>query len=138
MMGYDKWNFAYAHSVMAVADAREATHSDILNRWTPNNETDIPHFSQTDLVEIQSSRFIQPGDFVRLKNLSLSYNLPDDLIRGVDGSITIGAVNLLTITNYGGIDPEAYTNRGPSDARGADPGAYPNAKTWTIGINLKF
>ncbi|KPL12055.1 MAG: hypothetical protein AMS26_18845, partial [Bacteroides sp. SM23_62] len=138
MMGYDKWNFAYAHSVMAVADAREATHSDITNRWTASNETDIPHFSETDLVEIQSSRFIQPGDFLRLKNLSLTYNLPQDFIRGVNGSVTIGALNLLTITNYGGIDPEAYTNRGPSDARGADPGAYPNAKTWTLGINLKF
>jgi len=138
MMGYDKWNFAYAHSVMAVADAREATHSDITNRWTSSNETDIPHFSQTDLVEIQSSRFIQSGDFLRLKNLSLTYNLPQDFIRGVNGSITIGALNLLTFTNYGGIDPEAFTNRGPTDARGADPGAYPNSKTWTLGINLKF
>lgn len=138
MLGYDKWNFAYAHSVMAVADAREATHSDITNRWTSSNETDIPHFSETDLVEIQSSRFIQTGDFLRLKNLSLTYNLPQDFIPGVNGSITIGALNLFTITNYGGIDPEAYTNRGPSDARGADPGAYPNSKTWTLGINLKF
>jgi TonB-linked SusC/RagA family outer membrane protein len=139
MMGYDKWNFAYAQSVMAVADAREVTHSDITKRWTESNETDIPHFSQSDLVEIQSSRFIQKGDFLRLKNLSLTYNLPQDLIPGVNGSLTIGALNLLTFTKYEGVDPEAYSNRGSnSDARGADAGAYPNAKTWTLGINLKF
>jgi len=139
MLGFDKWNFAYAHAVMANADARESTHVDIQDRWGPGNEdSDIPHFSQTDVSEIQSSRFLEQGDFLRLKNLSLTYQLPENLIKGVNGSISISAINLLTLTNYTGVDPETYSTRGLNDARGADAGSYPNAKTWTFGINLTF
>jgi len=139
MLGFDKWNFAYGHAIMANADAREATHADIVDRWRPDNDdSNIPAFSGTDVSELQSSRFMDEGDFLRLKNLSLTYRLPENLIKGVNGSISIGAINLWTLTNYGGTDPETYVTRGPGEARGADAGSYPNAKTWTFGINLIF
>ncbi len=140
MMGYDKWNFTYAQAVMAAADAREITHVDILDRWVAgtNEDSDIPAFSESDVSEIQSSRFVEPGDFLRLKNVSLTYNLPNDLIRGINGSLMISGTNLWTLTNYGGIDPESYSNVGDGEARGADAGSYPNSKTWTFGINLIF
>jgi len=140
MMGFDKWNFSYAQAVMPVADAREATHVDVLNRYIPgvNETSNIPAFSQSDVSEIQSSRFLEKGDFIRLKNISLTYNLPKNLIKGIDGSFMVGANNLLTITDYRGIDPEAYSNRGTGEARGADAGAYPNSKIWTFGVNVKF
>lgn len=138
-LGFQKWNFAYGHAVMANADAREATHADILNRWSPsNNSSDIPAFSQTDVSELQSSRFLEDGGYLRMKNLSLTYNIPDDLVKGFNGSVTLSASNLLTITNYTGIDPETFSTRGLNDARGADAGSYPNAKSVTLGINLKF
>jgi TonB-linked SusC/RagA family outer membrane protein len=140
MLGFDKWNFTYAQSMLGSADARQMTHVDILDRWGPGNEdSDIPAFSETEKIEIQSSRFLEEGDFLRLKNLSLSYKLPDNLVKGVNGlSLSIGVMNLWTLTNYSGIDPEAYSNRGPGDARGADAGAYPNSRTWTFGINLIY
>ena len=140
MMGYEKWNFSYATAIMANADAREVTHVDIKDRWIAgsNEDSSIPAFSQSDVSEIQSSRFIESGDFIRLKNISLTYNLPKDLIKGINASFMVGANNLWTITNYGGIDPESYSNVGPEDARGADAGAYPNAKTWTFGVNVTF
>ncbi|MEK6479338.1 TonB-dependent receptor [Catalinimonas sp. 4WD22] len=140
MMGYDKWNFTYAQAVLAAADAREVTHVDILNRWVEgsNEDSDIPAFSESDVAEIQSSRFVEPGDFIRLKNISLTYNLPEGLINGLDGSIMISGNNLATFTDYRGIDPESYSNRGEGEARGADAGSYPNAKVWTLGINLTF
>ncbi|MFY0653043.1 MAG: TonB-dependent receptor [Cyclobacteriaceae bacterium] len=145
MAGYDKWNLNYGTAIMANADAREAIHSDILNRWTSSNETDIPHFSQSDVGEIQSSRYIESGSFVRLKNLSVSYSLPKDVINGVGAQITLSGTNILTITDYKGLDPEAYSNNGDSNndparsnVRGADGGSYPNSKTWTLGINFIF
>jgi hypothetical protein len=126
--------------MLGSADARQMTHVDIKDRWGPGNEdSDIPAFSETEKIEIQSSRFLEKGDFLRLKNLSLSYKLPDNLVKGVNGlSLSIGVTNLWTLTNYSGIDPEAYSNRGPGDARGADAGAYPNSRTWTFGINLIY
>ncbi len=139
MLGYDKWNFTYAQAIMASADAREITHADIVNRWSSSNSgSEIPAFSASDVAEIQSSRFVESGDFFRLKNLSLTYHLPDELLPGIGGSVMIGANNLWTITDYRGIDPETYSNLGSSDARGADAGSYPNAKTWTFGLNLIF
>ncbi len=139
IMGFDKWNFTYAQAITASADAREITHVDIIKRWAPGNEnSNIPAFSATDVAEIQSSRFVEKGDYVRLKNVSLSYRLPKDFIKGINGSVMISGNNLWTLTNYSGIDPETYSNKGPSDVRGVDAGSYPNAKTWTIGVNLIF
>ncbi len=140
MTGFDKWNFTYAQAMSGAADAREITHVDILNRWSPTNtSSDIPAFSKTNVTEIQSSRFVENGDYIRLKNLNLTYNLPKDFIKGVNGSVSVTGTNLWTVTNYGGIDPETSSNVGANqDARGADAGSYPNAKTWTFGINLIF
>jgi len=140
MMGYDKWNFSYATAIMANADAREVTHVNIRDQWVAgsNEDSDIPAFSESDVSEIQSSRFVESGDFLRLKNVSLTYNLPASLLSGVNGSVMIGATNLLTFTDYLGIDPESFSNRGEGEAQGADGGSYPNAKTWVLGINLTF
>ncbi len=138
MGGYDKWNFTYGQAISAIADAREVTHADILNRWTPENQTDIPAFSSTDVVELQSSRFVENGSFIRLKNVSLNYALPIGMEKGVKLGLMLAATNLLTITDYQGLDPEAYSNNGSADNRGADGGSYPNARTYTLGINLNF
>jgi TonB-linked SusC/RagA family outer membrane protein len=140
MTGYQKWNFAYATAILANADAREVTHKDIQDRWVAgtNEDSDIPAFSQSDVGEIQSSRFLENGDYFRLKNLSLSYNWPVSGARGINLNFMIAASNLWTLTNYKGIDPESYSTRGEQDARGADGGSYPNAKTWTFGVNCTF
>jgi TonB-linked SusC/RagA family outer membrane protein len=143
MTGYQKWNFAYATAVMANADSREATHTDILDRWQAgvNEDSDIPAFSTTDVSEIQSSRFLEDGDFLRLKNLSLNYNWLVDEARGFNLNFMIAAQNLWTMTSYKGVDPESRSTRlanESSDAQGADGGSYPNAKTWTFGVNLTF
>lgn len=138
MGGYDKWNFTYGQAISAIADAREVTHSDILNRWTEENQTDIPAFSSTDVIELQSSRFIEDGSFIRLKNVSLNYDFPISQEKGIKLGLMLAATNLLTITDYKGLDPESYSNRGGADNRGADGGSYPNARTYTVGINLNF
>ncbi|MCF6361501.1 MAG: TonB-dependent receptor, partial [Cyclobacteriaceae bacterium] len=140
MTGYDKWNLNYATAVMANTDAWEATHVDILDRWVAgtNEDSDIPAFSLTSVDLFQSSRWVEKGDFFRLKNVSLSYDLPKDLIKGMDARFIIAGTNLWTITDYRGLDPEAFANNGEGDRAGGDAGSYPNSRTWTLGINLTF
>lgn len=140
MAGFDKLNISYATAMLPTADAREITHSDIANRWIAgkNENTDIPAFSNTNRDEVQSTRFIEKGDFIRLKNLSLTYNLPKNFVKGINGSLTASGLNLWTITNYRGLDPESFSFRGNTDARGSDGGSYPNSKTWTLSLNLTF
>ncbi|WP_207495787.1 SusC/RagA family TonB-linked outer membrane protein [Aridibaculum aurantiacum] len=94
-----------------------------------------------------TSLFVEDGSFIRLKNVSLSYNLPTSLIsrqryvRGVRA--TLGAQNLATLTRYTGFDPEvgAYVGRDASSANqaiGLDFGRYPLTPiyTFTLGVNF--
>jgi TonB-linked SusC/RagA family outer membrane protein len=140
MTGYDKWNFGYATGIMPNVDAREVIHVDILDRWEAgtNENSNIPQFSPTSLEEIQSSRFIESGDFVRLKNLSVAYDIPKEKLGGLGIQVLVSGTNLITWTNYKGLDPESFSNNGIGDSSGGDAGSYPNSKTWTVGINLNF
>ncbi|MCF6361589.1 MAG: TonB-dependent receptor [Cyclobacteriaceae bacterium] len=140
MGGYDKWNLGYAQAILPNPDSFEATSVDILDRWVAgsNEDSNISAFSPTSVDFFQSSRWVERGDFLRLKNVSLTYSLPKDLIKGVDAQFSIAGTNLWTLTNYKGLDPEAFSNNGEGDRAGGDASSYPNSKTWTFSINLIF
>jgi len=70
--------------------------------------------------------------------VSLSYDLPLNKEKGINLGLMLAATNLFTITDYKGLDPEAYSNTGGADNRGADGGSYPNSRAYTLGVNLKF
>ena len=95
----------------------------------------------------QTSRWVEDGSYLRLKNVSLTYSLPptflskQKLVRGVRA--TIGAQNIATLTNYSGMDPEVgsyvgantYTN---NQAIGLDFGRYPLTPVYTFSLNVNF
>lgn len=140
LFGFDKLNYNNAAAMYYGGDAREATLADIKNRYIPgvNETSDIPAFSSTNRNFTQSTRFLEKADFLRLKNVSLSYDISKSTLNNWLGiKLFISATNLFTITSYSGIDPEANSSAG--DVRqGIDYGSYPNAKTYTAGITLSF
>ena len=141
LMDFDKLNYLYGVTVAPNADVRQATHADIKDRYIAgkNESSDIPAFSSTDKTYIQSSRFVQKGDFIRVKNVSVNYELPKSLVKGLHVSVFGSATNLLTFTNYKGFDPESSSVASNNDVdQGIDYGSYPNSKTYTFGISLKF
>ncbi|GAA4442970.1 TonB-dependent receptor [Pontibacter saemangeumensis] len=89
-----------------------------------------------DLVYV--SHYIEKGDYVKLDNVTLGYTLPANLISFVrNARVYVSGLNLVTITDYEGIDPEgvSYT--------GFDPGndqrdKYPTTRTFTAGLSLTF
>jgi TonB-dependent starch-binding outer membrane protein SusC len=94
-----------------------------------------------------TDRWVEDGSFVRLKNVSLSYNLPQalmsrqKLVRNIRA--TLGAQNLATITGYSGFDPEvgSYVGRDASasnQAIGLDFGRYPLTPVYTFTLNVNF
>ena len=94
-----------------------------------------------------TSKWVEDGSFLRLKNISLSYNIPESLIsrvrfvRGVRA--TVGAQNIATLTKYSGFDPEvgAYVGRDVSatnQAIGLDYGRYPLTPIYTFTLNVNF
>lgn len=116
-----------------------------LNRWTPTNtNTDVPKVV-SGRARKPSTRWVRDGSFVRLKNIALGYSLPSSLLDRVNIKslrIYVSAQNLLTITDYEGYDPEVNYNTSGSQASnrnlGLDYGSYPNAKGYTVGLNLGF
>ena len=141
LMDFQKLNYLYGVTVAPTADVRQATHADIKDRYIPgtNETSNIPAFSSTDKTYLQSSRFVQSGDFIRLKNVSVNYELPKKLLKGFNVSLFGSATNLLTFTNYNGFDPESSSVNSNNDVdQGIDYGSYPNSKTYTFGVSLKF
>jgi len=111
---------------------------DALNRWTPTNtDTNVPRASGSNKPEV-SSRWVEDGSYVRLKNLALGYNLPQRVLQRMKLSklrIYVSAQNIWTITDYSGYDPEV-SFRDSNTNVGLDYGSYPSVKSWTIGINV--
>jgi TonB-dependent starch-binding outer membrane protein SusC len=108
--------------------------------WTPSNTSaTVPKASNTSNFSTNTvvcSYYIEDGSFARLKNLQIGYTFPKTLMDKIGvGSLRIylQGVNLFTITNYSGLDPELG---GDDRAFGSDTGNYPNVKQYLFGINL--
>lgn len=123
----------------------------VLNRWQNKGDiTDIPKAyapgdanSATDNSRI-SSRFIEDGSYIRLKAITLSYNLPKsftDKIKLSALSLYATGENLFTITNYSGFDPEVNvfsTEAQGNTAQGIDYGTYPQTRNIIFGIRASL
>ena len=87
-----------------------------------------------------STRFLEKGDFLRLQNLQLGYNIRPEkkFIKTIRLSAT--AQNLFTLTNYAGLDPEVNINKPLNGipSMGIDYTAYPMATTFTLGLKAAF
>lgn len=115
-----------------------ATYAD---RWTPENpESNIPVASNSSSNKVFSSRIIEDGSFLRLKNLSLGYSLPTRVIKKWNMSkarVYVAGQNLWTLTGYSGYDPEVSI-RNSALTPGLDFSAYPRAYSVSFGINVGF
>jgi len=125
-------------------DARNATNSDILNVWTPQNQTDIPTFQSSSNNSIHSSRYVYNASYMKLRNLSLSYRFPQSMMSKVkitNLEVYVSGQNLFCITKYPGYDPEVTNaNYGayPALSQGLETGVIPNPRTYTFGLRTTF
>ena len=104
-----------------------------LDRWTPeNHNASYPRITKDSQINFSTSSFwLQDASYVRLKNISLGYNIPSVLTQkiGIDKvKVYISGENLLTFSGLEGIDPEA-----PASNRGA---YYGNVKKVSLGLKV--
>jgi TonB-linked SusC/RagA family outer membrane protein len=110
------------------------------NRWTPTNTNTDVNRRGGNGQDYVSSKYIEDGSYLRLKTVSLGYNLPSGWMRRAkvkSARIYASAQNLHVWTKYRGLDPEVavqYTNLTP----GYDYSPYPRAKTLVFGLNISF
>ena len=112
----------------------------ILRRWQkPGDITDVPKASVYN--QRTSSRFVEDGSFIRLKNIRLSYELPANLIKRAGLTrlqLFIAGKNLLTFTRYSGMDPEVNYNGLNAIALGTDFFTCPQPKSLLFGLCARF
>jgi len=124
-------------------------YASTLKRWEPTDtNTNMPRAVFGDPngnAALNSTRFLEDGSFIRLKNIILAYNLPRALVsktRLSSVKFFIQAQNLKTWTKYSGFDPEVSTftttNPGNNTSQGTDFLTYPQAKSFTFGLDLGF
>ena len=112
----------------------------MLNRWTGEGTSNrLPRFVFGDNHNWQSSDlYVYDGSYLRLKNIQLGYTLPQKLTKKVfvqKFRVYVAAENLVTLTKYHGYDPEISSG---ATSLGVDYGVYPQARVFTVGLNLQF
>lgn len=122
--------------------------TDVLDRWQQSGDiTNIPRarFGVNDNNEI-STRYIEDGSYTRLKNLVIGYSFGEEVLansfNGVLSKVRlyVQGQNLITITDYSGLDPEVepYYSGNGLEGFGIDRGRAPQPKTIMMGLQIEF
>jgi TonB-linked SusC/RagA family outer membrane protein len=118
-------------------------YSEITGRWTgPGTSNEIPRVStlRTNLNHRTSDMFLESGDFLRLKNLTVGYTLPSEMTDKIGLTrlrFYVSGQNVFTITGYSGLDPELGLTQGNLQ-QNVDFAQYPQARTFLLGVNIGF
>ena len=110
-----------------------------------NPGTKIPRASLSDPNDNDrvSDRYIEDGSYIRIKNITLGYNVPKAVLNRfkVDNiRLYMNIQNLYTFTKYSGYDPEvgASTQDSSGLVYGLDNGRYPSPTLYSFGVNISF
>lgn len=118
-------------------------YEEVKDRWTgPGTSNSIPRMTtrRNNRNYRTSDMFIEKGDFLRLKNLSIGYTLNDKLTNRLGIGKTrfyISGQNVFTVTGYSGLDPELGYTDGNRQIN-VDYAQYPQSRTWIFGLNVTF
>jgi len=121
---------------------------DQLDRWyAPGDIASFPGVNTSADIADPSSRWIQDGSYVRLNNVTISYDFPEKILNSLNLSslnFYIGGQNLLTFTKYTGFDPDANSvdpllgSIGANISRGIDNFTAPQARLFITGLKIEF
>ena len=125
---FEKTSTAY-NSIATVAD-----------RWTPTNPSNSIAKATNSTSIVTDDRFIEDASFLRLKNITLGYNLPlKKITKDARLRLFVSLQNFLTWTPYTGYDPESNRNGVDESSglyQGVDFGTYPASKSVQFGISI--
>jgi len=112
-----------------------------LNYWTPDNtntNTPRPNYSTSAYNNYDSTRLVEDGSFIKLRNVTLGYTLPKDLLGFGSIRFYASADNLLMFTDYSGIDPEVNYSGDSAVTSGTDFLTQGGNKVYKFGVNINF
>lgn len=133
--GFDVANIQRLYDVWNDSNTCNLSTSAYVNAY-PDGERARKNAVGTDVI---SSNIIEDGSYVRLRDLAVSYDIPMGKVRFIDGvSIIASAHNLATFSRYSGWSPMANSYGHDLTRQGIDNGAYPAARTFMLGLTVKF
>ena len=162
---YGRFDYAVGHTIYNDLKARILGQyngsfnliTDVRNSWSENNtETSIPKFYWADQnakknitrsnngttnLNNNNSTFYEKGDYLCLREVTLSYKFPKNLINKVfltGASVYVTGQNLFYITGYDGTSPEPVMDIQANGRGGIDNGRYPTPRTVLFGLQLSF
>ena len=119
-------------------------------RWNPDDESTHaiathpkPKFNGIKNSNAATSRYLEDGSYLRLKNVTLGYTLPAKLLKKLhmkDCRVFVSCDNLYTLTRFSGVDPEVSIagNLDSNPPAGTYNSNYPKYRYYSLGVNLKF
>jgi len=114
----------------------------LLDRWTPENPSNLyPRANRSADYLHMSTRYLEDGSYIRIKTVTLAYDLPEKLMKTLrmkKVKVYVTAQNLYTITKYSGFDPEVGSFGMDNTRMGYDFGSYPSVKTYIFGASINF
>ena len=120
-------NYAYNNVASSTGYLRRATENDILTNLHSNYlNTGFVETTENNLSDL----FIENASFFKIDYITLGYTLPKDTFKDISLRIYGSAQNVLTVTNYEGLDPEI--------TGGIDNNFYPRPRTIVFGVNIDF
>ncbi|NVO19838.1 MAG: TonB-dependent receptor [Bacteroidetes bacterium] len=135
-VGNDIFNGTWIYLQSGTGEDNQTT--EMIHRWKkPGDITDMPRAGDT----YKSSRFIENGSFLRIKNVTLSYSLPSKPTKWLHMKslkFYLSGQNLFTFTTYTGMDPEVNYYSNDNVILGTDFFTYPQSRTITAGLNVGF
>ena len=137
-LGNDVYNFQ--RSVLENGGMFLNQTTNLTNRWMAEGQiTDVPRATFGDPMGNSrfSDRWIEDGSFLKLKNVTVSYNIPlrSEFIQGL--TVWAAGNNLLTFTKYLGSDPEVSAGNGVL-YQGIDRGNLPFGRSFTLGVKINL
>ncbi|MGF6850186.1 TonB-linked SusC/RagA family outer membrane protein [Chitinophaga sp. W3I9] len=143
LLQYSGGNYVYNSTRAALmSNYFQNNLQEIKNRWTPENKnTDVPKLVLSDAPTNQAStRWMEKGDFLRGREISLGYTFPGIKDKIGLNSLRVYALvqNAFIITKYTGADPEINTNRDSNINYGTDNRGMPLPRIFMLGLNVGF
>jgi hypothetical protein len=110
-----------------------------------SKEVPLNEYYYKNIYTNESNHFITDVNWLRLRSLSLSYTLPESLLKKMDFiksfQVSLSATNLFVLTNYKGFDPEVSAGGagvGGAGSNGVDYCGVPATRSFSLGLNIKF
>lgn len=122
----------YTRKKLEGMDGRYNNITTVLDRWTPENpDAKLPRADRNSNSTAFSDRWVEDGSYLRIRDLTIGYTLPRNLLRGVASiNVFVSFENLYTFTKYTGNDP--------SIGGGIDNNLYPTSRKYSLGVSLTF